>query len=229
MKNEKSKLRLIHGQMIEKLNGFAMGLEVVLTIILAIGIIIGMIDLVVHFEQIYQADIHNVYYTFKNFLGYTLLLVVGIELIFMLIYHSTNAILELVLFVIARKMLIYAETMLDLVLGTIAIAIVFLIIKFLAPKKDFVSRKGKVYSASTDIEKVMEEMGIDISKEKGKTLGGLVSNLAAENCKKIEEGMVCEYKDLKVKILRENDGVIDKVLIEKVDKYEEEEDNRDSN
>lgn len=228
MKKGKSKLSLIHGQMIEKLNGFAMGLEVILTVILSIGIIIGMLDLLLYFKEIYTADMVDVYYTFKSFLGYTLLLVVGIELIFMLIYHSTNAILELVLFVIARKMLIYAETMLDLVLGTVAIAIVFLIIKFLAPKKDFVSRKGKVYSASTNIQKVMDEMGVNISKERGKTLGGLVSNLAAENCKKIEEGMVCEYNDLKVKILRENDGVIDKVLIEKVDKQEEEEDNKDS-
>lgn len=222
MKKGKSKLNVIHGHMIEKLNGVAMGLEVILTIILAVGIIIGMIDLLLYFKEIYTADMHDVYYTFKSFLGYTLLLVVGIELIFMLIYHSTNAILELVLFVIARKMLIYAETMLDLVLGTIAIAIVFLIIKFLAPKKDFVARKGKVYSASTNIEKIMDEMGINISKEKGKTLGGLVSNLAAENCQKIEEGMVCEYNDLKVKILRESDGVIDKVLIEKIENNEDE-------
>ena len=35
----------------------------------------------------------------------------------MIIYHSTEAILELILFVIARKMLVYADTMLDLIWG----------------------------------------------------------------------------------------------------------------
>ena len=61
----------------------------------------------------------------------------------MIINHSTKAILELILFVIARKMLIYSNTMLDLVLGTLAISMVFFISKYLFRKdqdEDIVKR-----------------------------------------------------------------------------------------
>ena len=147
--------------------------EIILAVLIAIGVTIGLVDLVIYIVQIFETSSLAAYDVFKHFLAHTLLLVVGIELILMLLSHSTNAILELVLFVIARKMLIYADTMMDLVLGTLAIAIIFLIIKFLAPSKDFVSRDSKIYSASTMVNKLYEATGYNLPTDRGNTLGGL--------------------------------------------------------
>ena len=83
------------------------------------------------------------YELFQDFLSHALLLIVGVELILMIINQTTKGILELVLYVIARKMLIYAHTMLDLMLGTVAIAIVFVILKFLIPTNDDVKLDEK--------------------------------------------------------------------------------------
>ncbi len=71
-----------------------------------------------------------------------LLLIVGIELVLMLLTHSATSILELVLFAIARKMLVYSETMLELLIATAAIAIVFAIKKYLIGSK-YSLRKSK--------------------------------------------------------------------------------------
>lgn len=105
-------------------------LELFIASALAIGIAIGFIDLAKYFGLLLESNTKETYSVFQGFLGYALLLIVGIELIFMLLSHSTRAILELVLFVIARKMLIYADTMLDLVLGVIAMSLVFCTLHF---------------------------------------------------------------------------------------------------
>lgn len=208
---------------IEKLNDVALKLEIILTILLAIGIVIGLIDIIKYFYYIFEAGAVDSYSVFKQFLAHTLLIVIGIELMLMLISHSTSSMLELVLFVIARKMLIYGETMLDLVLGTLAIAILYVIIKFLLPKEDFVSRdqdKG-IYSASTTVNKIIKDTGYDVPTDKGKTLGGLASLLAEENCVPVEEGAEFICDNLKLKILKATDGVIEKVSIKEIELEED--------
>ena len=118
-------------------------LELVLAIALVIAVLIGMVDVVKYIGHIFNADFIDTYDVFKSFLGFTFLLVIGIEFVLMLIAHSPNAILELVLFVIARKMLIYSENMLDLLLATIAIVGVFAIKKFLTPHEAVDKKREK--------------------------------------------------------------------------------------
>ena len=108
-------------------------LEVIISVVIASAVIIGLLDLVGYFPEILNLNGKESYELFQDFLSHALLLIVGVELILMIINQTTKGILELILYVIARKMLIYAHTMLDLVLGTVAIAIVFVILKFLIP------------------------------------------------------------------------------------------------
>lgn len=145
-----------------------------------------------------------------------MLLIVGVELILMLIYHSTDAVLELVLFVIARKMLIYSHTMLDLVLGTLSLAIVFAIIKFLIlkdEKVDIVKRGHQdLYSASTKMKDIKKKY--DIPDSDANTLGGLVCSLADEACQAVEEGAEFDAGDIKIKVTKATeDGLIEEVKI----------------
>ncbi len=106
-------------------------IELVIASLILIGILIGFLDLIRYFIMIFRAPSGESYNLFQAFLGHSLLLIVGAELIHMILYHSTAALLELILFVIARKMLIYSTNVIDLVFGTIAIAIVFFTMRFL--------------------------------------------------------------------------------------------------
>ncbi|WP_244896599.1 hypothetical protein [Falseniella ignava] len=112
-------------------------LEYIIAIFVIIGIFIGFTQFTDFIPGLYHASLDQSYQVFQNFLAYALLLIVGVELILMIMNHSAYSMLELILFVIARKMLIYAHTMMDLVLGTVAILIVFIIMRFLASEGNY--------------------------------------------------------------------------------------------
>ena len=116
--------------------GVAYALQMVIAALIAIGLVIGIIDLTRYFANLYSVSTSQSYDLFQNFLAYALLLIIGVELILLVLYRSTRQVLELILFVIARKMLIYSHTMLDLVLGTLALAFVFAIQRYLVLKEE---------------------------------------------------------------------------------------------
>lgn len=123
---------------LKRLVDIAFVLEIILAGFLVLGVLIGMKDIFSYIVDIFKTDAVDTYDVFRDFLAYVLLLVVGIELILMLVSHSVDSIIEFILFVIARKMLIYAGTMTDLLLGTVSISILFLTIKFFSPKGNLI-------------------------------------------------------------------------------------------
>ena len=74
------------------------------------------------------------YELLQGFLSYVLLLVVGLELALMLIKHSPGSVLEVMLYAVARKMLISSSTTSEVLIGVIALAIIFFIDKYLHTK-----------------------------------------------------------------------------------------------
>ena len=128
---------LLHKKFEKFLGKTAFMLEYIIAIFVIIGIFIGFTQFTDFIPGLYYASLDQSYQVFQNFLAYALLLIVGVELILMIMNHSAYSMLELILFVIARKMLIYAHTMMDLVLGTVAILIVFIIMRFLASEGNY--------------------------------------------------------------------------------------------
>lgn len=115
----------------EGLYKFAQILELILAVFIAIGIVVGIINLANYLIEFYNSKAPISYDIFRQFLSYVLILVVGVEFILMLLTHSIKTTAELVVFVIARTMLIHGKSMIDMVLGALALAIIFGIIKFL--------------------------------------------------------------------------------------------------
>lgn len=122
-----------------KKNGFILNtafiFEKILAAVVLIAVFLGTIDLlrliwdtyIVHFENIIQ------YEQLNDMLGQILLLVIGVELVVMLSLHLPGALIEALLYAIARKMLLIPkkEGMLEILLGVIAIAGLFIIKKYL--------------------------------------------------------------------------------------------------
>ncbi|KAB3535768.1 hypothetical protein F8154_05570 [Alkaliphilus pronyensis] len=201
----------------KKLVKCASGLELILALCVLLAIVIGLITIVKYLIIIYQTDAAYTYEVFKKFLGFALLLVIGVELVLMLLSHSTSSILELVLFAIARKMLVYSEAPLDLLIGTTAIAIVFFIRKYLmSPKYSF--KAGRIISAASPIHALNFEGDLDIPEDKGKTIGGLICHLSEETCTPIEEGAEYRVGNLSMKILKMKDGLIEEVILNDCEK-----------
>ena len=124
--------------------------ETALSIVLIIMIFLGMIDLVRSVYTAYIVDFANpVEYSQLNaFLAEALLLVIGVELVVMLSLHIPGALLEVLLYAIARKLILLPKTsgMGDLLLGIIAIGCIFAIKKYLMTDSERKTTMHRVYN-----------------------------------------------------------------------------------
>jgi uncharacterized membrane protein (DUF373 family) len=75
------------------------------------------------------------YKTFQDFLAFILLLLVGLELAIMLVKHTTESVVEVMLYAVARKMLIYSSATTDMLIGVIALAALFAVKFYLLREK----------------------------------------------------------------------------------------------
>ncbi|HQI16032.1 MAG TPA: phosphate-starvation-inducible PsiE family protein, partial [Bacillota bacterium] len=119
------------GRIKQRLINATLYLENILALVITIAIVIGMVDLLKYIVMIFQTNAIDTYDIFQKFLGHTLLLVVGVEMVAMLVRHTPGSVIEVLLYAVARKMLISNAHMLEFFLGIISIASIFAIKKYL--------------------------------------------------------------------------------------------------
>lgn len=108
--------------------------EILLAFLIIFTVILSIKDLIVLGITIFTTEANASYEILQGFLSHTLLLVVGLELAIMLISHTPGKVLQVILYAIARKMLISSANMADILLGVIALAIIFLTDKYFHTK-----------------------------------------------------------------------------------------------
>lgn len=113
--------------------------EFMLALVVIGVVILGTIDSLRIIWGYYIIDFKNPveYEQLNNILAHILLLVIAIELVIMLTLHKGETILEVLLYAIARKLILLPkkDSMDDFFLGIISIAILFAIKKFLMNKE----------------------------------------------------------------------------------------------
>jgi hypothetical protein len=112
----------------EALHWFEVGLAALSVIFVALGVLYLLGELLHFRETLNETALHT---SFEEVLSDILLLVVGIELALMLVRQTPEALIEVMFFVVARKMLITSDTFIDLILGVAALAGLFAIRKYL--------------------------------------------------------------------------------------------------
>ena len=137
--------------------------ETALSIILLILVLLGMMDLIRSVYQAYIVDFANpVEYTQLNgFLAEALLLVIGVELVVMLSLHIPGVLLEVLLYAIARKLILLPKSsgMGDLLLGILAIGVIFTIRKYLMSPQEREISLSRIYNLkSSKIEEDNDEI-----------------------------------------------------------------------
>ena len=103
--------------------------EIILSLVVLAAILISS------FSLIYELGIFNgdliVPERLDAFLSQALGLVVGVEFIKMLIRHTPGAVIEVLLFAIARQLIVYHTSTLETLIGILAVGCAFAIRKFL--------------------------------------------------------------------------------------------------
>ncbi len=204
-------------KVLKKLEFFIKLLEVFICIIILAAVISGIPDLVRYVVHIIKyKDATLSYQTVNEFLKHALLLVVGIELVEMIITRSHESILTLILFVIARKMLVHSNGMFDILLGSLSIGIVFLIIRFVLKDEKLMATIDNTFSASVPVKKINREYHIDVPTDMSNTLGGLIYELAKiESVDQIKENSTFVYGQYIYRVVSMEEGVIQRVRIDK--------------
>lgn len=208
----------MYNQLMQKLRRFILSLEMLIGIIIAITVILGIPDLFKYIVTIVTETKEISYVAFGDFIKHVLMLVVGLEMLMMILTHSHQSILTLVLFVIARKMLVYADSMFDIFIGTISIAIIFFVLRFFGGNDRLLAKYDNTFSAAIPIEKIRREFRFKLPETNAKTLGGLIYELSLEENLKIEEGVIVTYGNYRFTIVACDDGVIERILIEEQNK-----------
>ncbi len=204
----------MNNQLMQKVRRIILSLEMLIGIIIGIAVILGIPDLFKYIFIIISEGKEVSYVVFGDFLKHVLMLVVGLEMLMMILTHSHESILTLVLFVIARKMLVYADSMFDIFIGTLSIGVIFFVLKFFGGNAKLVAKYDNTFSAAIPIEKVRREFGFKLPETNANTLGGLIYELLLEKNIQIEEGVMAEYGNYKLTIIACEDGVIERILIE---------------
>ena len=112
--------------------------ESILAMVVLIAVFLGTIDVLRMIWTAYIVEYHTpvAYSQLNDILAQILLLVIAIEFVVMLSLHIPGTIIEVLLYAIARKMLLLPKGggMLEVLLGVIAIAGLFTIRKYLLTK-----------------------------------------------------------------------------------------------
>jgi hypothetical protein len=106
----------------------------VLAVVVVLAALVGAAEMVYHgFPRLWSGD--NEYRTLHQLLQDILLVAIAGELALLLLFHRTSAAIEVVLFVIARRMVATDVTALDLLLGSVALAVLLAVRFYFLPGK----------------------------------------------------------------------------------------------
>ena len=195
-------------------------LELILALLLAVGVIVGFVDILGYFKIIYNTSPIDAYPVMQTFLAHILTLVIGLELAVMLVRNTPSSVIEVLLFAIARKMIIESKSMVDILLGVIAIGVLFFINKFFDPARNFITEIN-IVNPATLVKDINKKLEVNIPEDLGNTVGGVVAKLSKESGEKLERGKTFKVADAEITILS-MDGELIREL--KVVKTEEEDD-----
>ncbi|PKM52109.1 MAG: transporter [Firmicutes bacterium HGW-Firmicutes-7] len=173
-----------------KLSTGASYTEIYISILILIGIIILSVKV---FHDLYEMVITISQGTFsisiEYFLSTALELIIGIEFVKMLAKHTPSSVIEVLLFAIARKLITHHGTMLESLIGVIAILLLFAIKKYLIQPISVSTSDAIIVNGALSTEELNTAYGTEIDVKYGNTIAGIISNMANLNNQCIQPGL----------------------------------------
>lgn len=203
-------------KIIKKIEFLVRIVEIVICIIILGSVLAGLPDLIRSvFSYVVSDDLKFSYVAFNEFLKYALILIVGIELLELILTRSHESMLTLTLFIIARKMLVYSDGVVDILIGAVAISLIFVVIKFVSKDDKLMATLDNTFAASISLNKLTREYHMNMPIGMANTLGGLVYELAKlEGVDEVTEKSSYVYGNYIYRVISMKNGVIERIRIE---------------
>jgi hypothetical protein len=149
---------------------------------------------------------------FSQFLSNVFSLVIGIEFTRMLIKHSADAAIEVLLFAIARQLIIAHPATWEMLIGVVAIAGVFSIRKYLFTG-DFHHVEVFVFDARLQISRINLIAHINLPDDGEHTIGSFMERMLFNKSDEIKTGAHVEFGNIHMRIESTNDGSVETVSV----------------
>ena len=150
-------------------------LELILAVIVLVSILVAALplirDLYCMAESFFRTGKSSV--DLKVLLAAAIQLIIAVEFVKMLAKHSPASAVEVVLFVIAKRVILDESTSVEMLLGVLSLAILFAIRKYLFTGGSRLD-EGFLFKADTPVQEVCELCKVHIPASLGETLADVV-------------------------------------------------------
>ena len=190
-----------------KIKSLASYLEIVLAICLIAIIAIFIIKTILEAVQGIRANTLEL----DTILSNVLTLAIGVEFVKMLSSHSSSTVIEVLLFAIARHMVVGHGSMVDTAIGVACIAGIFATRKFLFTQFDQPDRM--IYRGTLTVHTANRFSGARIPEDSKKMLKDVIREKLAEQGEEVAVGAMVEFRGCALRIDRMNGKDITRVEV----------------
>lgn len=184
-------------------------LELFIAFMLAIGIILLSVRLAIDLRFIPNFDVHPNY---DDLLNMCFNLIIGVELIRMVYMHQPKTVFEVLLFAIARQIIIDHSAPINSLIGVIAIAVLFATRKFLFCEFD--ETEKILFRATQKVFHVNKLVHVDIPYEtEDETLRDVMEHGLNEVGEDIGVGACIYFADFFLRVAKMHEGHISRIEI----------------
>ncbi len=190
------------------LRGLTTTLELIIAVLLAGGIMIMTVQLILSFGNL--TDIAK-YPNYDDLLTACLNLIIGVEMIRMLYLHTPMTVFEVLLFAIARQIIIDHSAPINTLVGVVSIAILFATRKFLFVNFDESERM--IFRSSQKVRYVNRILHTNIPYKNDETLHDLLVRKMLEHEMEIG-GDACLYmQNVGLRVAKMKNGKITRIEV----------------
>ena len=184
-------------------------LEIFIALMLASGIILLCCQMATTIGNIPNLD---VYPNYEDLLEKCFNLIIGVELIRMVYHHTPNTVFEVLLFAIARQIIIDHSSIWGSLIGVCAIAVLFATRKFLFCEFDVADET--IFHAASRVKAVNKILGVNIPYTDPKaTLLNVFTEKAKEFDVEIAEGACIYFHDCGIIVHKMTNGKITRIEV----------------
>ncbi|MGT2833483.1 hypothetical protein [Streptococcus halotolerans] len=184
--------------------------EIIISVILAIVLATLTTRLVLDISGVFASN-NTIEHYLQNFLNQAMSIAIGVELIKMLTKHTSTTIIEVLLFALARQLVVSHGNALDTLMTVISLSILFASRKFLLSHFD--DPNSIIVRGSQTVKMANLLARVDIPcKDKELMRDFMARHLKAED-KTVAIGAFIHIKDLALRVDSMSDGIITRIEI----------------
>ena len=183
-------------------------LEYVIAFMLAIGIILLCIRMACSLQNIPNL---STYPNYDDLLEICFNLIIGVELIRMMYSHSPSTVFEVLLFAIARQIIVDHSSIYSSLIGVTSIAFLFATRKFLFSAFDVADET--IFRASTRVKAVNKILSIHIPGDPDATLCEILLHYFAEENITPRVGACYYFHDCGLRVAKLHEGKISRIQV----------------